>query len=197
MGPVFYTIYHNPILGSLKCCIFFALLHIGFFNNKHTARRLDKTFACQRWFQVEPGLGAGVFRSGSGLYGRGLRRGPKTQSVCLGNLSRLSVSACCSCCALVRRFGVRVAFHVYINKSQRFSRLTYCNLCLVTALYRRKTNFNHLLFSINELPPLDDDLRMSGIDLLLWDRVTHLNMQSLSSVMTASRIAYGIRLRTT
>jgi len=92
---------------------------------------------------------------------------------------------------------VRVAFHVYINKSQRFSRLTYCNLCLVTALYRRKTNFNHLLFSINELPPLDDDLRMSGIDLLLWDRVTHLNMQSLSSVMTASRIAYGIRLRTT
>lgn len=37
-----------------------------------------------------------------------------------------------------RLFGVRVAFHVYINKSQRFSRLTYCNLCLVTALYRRK-----------------------------------------------------------
>lgn len=59
----------------------------------------------------------------------------------------------CQHVVAVRRFGVRVAFHVYINKSQRFSRLTYCNLCLVTALYRRKTNFNHLLFSINELPP--------------------------------------------
>lgn len=48
--------------------------------------------------------------------------------VLVSNLSRL----------FSRLFGVRVAFHVYINKSQRFSRLTYCNLCLVTALYRRK-----------------------------------------------------------
>jgi len=156
-GEACTRLYHNQT-PSLKCCIFFALLRIGFFNKKHRARLSDKTFACQRWLPSGARSGSWGFGSGTGTgtgTGSGtLRRGLKTQCVCLGNLSRLSVSACCSCCALVRRFGVRVAFHVYINKSQRFSRLTYCNLCLVTALYRRKTNFNHLLFSINEMPPL-------------------------------------------